>query len=126
MKSRRIIKPAKPTVKTYLFNLAHARSSDRGDVLDIGVVARAPQYYPILEAQLTAARVKGLFGDWCRGPVTRYELPKLNALSFVLDEALDGGALASLRLDTQGRSYAHAVLRLEIEVPADLEIERLV
>ena len=112
--------------RTFLYNLAHARAGDKGDVCNIGVIARKPEYYPVLARELTAARVKELFGDWCRGEVTRYELPNLHALNFVLRGALGGGALVSLRIDSQGKSYGHAVLRLEVDVPDELEIEELV
>ncbi len=107
---------------TLLYNLAHARSGDKGDRCNIGVIARRPEYYPILVDQLTAERIKTYFGDWCRGPVARYELPNLEALNFVLNRALDGGGLASLRLDRQGKSYGYAVLRLEIQLPAGIQV----
>jgi hypothetical protein len=107
---------------TPLFNLAHARSGDKGDRCNIGVIARRPDYYAILLDQLSADRVRAWFGAWCRGDVTRYELPKLEALNFVLDRALDGGGLASLRLDRQGKTYGFALLRMPIEIPDDLEV----
>ena len=111
---------------TALFNLAHARAGDKGDLCNVGVIARRPEYYPILLRELGAERVKAWFGPWCRGRVERFELPNLEALNFVLHEALDGGGLASLRLDGQGKTYGHALLRMEVEIPADLEVERLV
>ncbi|MCC6528540.1 MAG: hypothetical protein IT373_38190, partial [Polyangiaceae bacterium] len=84
-------------MKTFLYNLAHTRAGDRGDVLNIGVIARRRELYPLIAAELPASRVKAFFGTWCRGEVLRYELPKLGALNFVLYGALDGGALSSLR-----------------------------
>ena len=108
-------------MKTALYNLAHARSGDKGDICNIGVIARRADYYPILLRELTPERVKSHFGELCRGRVERYELPNLHALNFVLHEALDGGALASLRLDRQGKTYGFALLRLEIEISDDLE-----
>jgi hypothetical protein len=113
-------------VKTALYNLAHARSGDKGNRCNIGVVARRPEHYPVLVRELSAERVKAHFGAWCRGPVERFELPNLGALNFVLHGALDGGGLASLRLDTQGKTYGFALLRLEIDVPDDHPFERLV
>jgi len=113
-------------MRTALFNLAHTRSGDKGDKCNIGVIARRPEYYPVLLRELTAERVKRFFGDWCLGGVERYELANLEALNFVLNRALDGGALASLRLDTQGKTYGFALLRLPIEVPDELAVERLV
>jgi len=113
-------------MKTALFNLAHARSGDKGDLCNIGVIARKPEYYPLLVRELTAERVQAWFGDWCRGTVERYELPNLEALNFVLHGALDGGALTSLRLDRQGKTYGFALLRMPIDVPDELEVEPLV
>jgi hypothetical protein len=107
-------------MKARLYDLAHARSGDKGDRCNIGVIARAPEYYPLIVAELTAERVKAHFGDWCRGPVERYRLDNLEALNFVLHRALDGGGLASLRLDAQGKTYGMALLRLEIEVGASI------
>ncbi len=100
-----------------LIELAHARSGDKGDRCNIGVIARKPEYYPILLSELTAERVKAWFGDFCSGPVERFELENLHALNFVLHGALDGGGLRSLRLDRQGKTYGFALLRMEIDVP---------
>jgi len=111
-------------VRTFLYDLAHTRAGDKGDLCNVGVIARRPEYYPVLVRELTADRVKAWFGPWCRGRVDRYELPNLGALNFVLHQALDGGGLASLRLDTQGKTYGYALLRMEIDVPDDLDVER--
>lgn len=113
-------------MRTALYNLAHTRAGDKGDLCNVGVIARRPEYYPVLVRELTAERVKAWFGPWCRGRVERFELPNLGALNFVLHEALDGGGLASLRLDTQGKTYGYALLRMEIPVPGDLAVEPLV
>ena len=110
-------------MNTHLINLAHARSGDKGDICNIGVIARRPEYYPVLVRELTAERVKAHFGDWCLGTVDRYELPNLCALNFVLRGALDGGALVSLRLDPQGKTYGFALLRLLIDVPEAFALE---
>lgn len=111
-------------MKHLLYDLAHARSGDKGDRLNIGVIARKPEYYPLLVRELTAERVRAWFGEWCQGSVERFELPKLEALNFVLHGALDGGALRSLRVDRQGKSYALALLRMSIEVPDELSVKR--
>jgi hypothetical protein len=111
---------------TPLYNLAHARAGDKGDRCNVGVIARRPEFYPILVRELTAERVKAHFGDWVKGPVERFELPNLEALNFVLHGALDGGGLVSLRLDTQGKTYGYALLRMPIEVPDGLAFERRV
>jgi hypothetical protein len=106
-------------VKRKLIELAHARSGDKGDRCNIGVIARRPEHYPILVRELTAERVKAWFGELCTGNVERFELPNLEALNFVLHGALDGGALTSLRLDRQGKTYGFLLLRMEIEVADD-------
>jgi len=113
-------------VKTALYNLAHARAGDKGNLCNIGVIARRPEYYPALVQEITAERVKAYFGPWCKGRVERFLLPNLEALNFVLHEALDGGGLASLRLDTQGKAYGFALLRMEIEVSDELVFEKRV
>ncbi len=107
-------------MKTPLFNLAHARSGDKGDLLNIGLIARRPEFYPLLVNEVSAERVRKFFGTLSGDRVERYELENLHALNFVLHGALDGGGLASLRLDSQGKTYGFALLRMEIEVPDDL------
>lgn len=103
-----------------LVQLAHARSGDKGDSANIGLIAYEAELYPILVEQVTAERVKAHFGDWVRGRVDRYELPNLHALNFVLLGALDGGGTVSLRTDAQGKVLSAALLRLEVEVSDDV------
>lgn len=106
-------------MKVRLSRLAHARSGDKGDVSNIGLIAYQPRYYRILEREVTAARVKTHFGPLAEGPVTRYEVPNLGALNFVLEKALDGGGTVSLRTDAQGKTHGAALLTMEIEVNPD-------
>jgi len=106
--------------RVLLVQLAHARSGDKGDSANIGVVAYEPDLYPLLVETLTPERVKAHFGTWVRGPVDRYELPNLHALNFVLHGALDGGGTVSLRTDAQGKVLSAALLRLEVEVPDEV------
>ena len=113
-------------MKRPLYDLAHTRAGDKGDVCNIGIIARRPEYWPVLRRELTAERVKSWFGAWCGGAVERYELPNLQALNFVLRRSLDGGGLVSLRLDTQGKTYGYSLLRMEVEVPDDLDVPSLV
>jgi hypothetical protein len=99
-----------------LVELAHARSGDKGDTANIGLIARRPADYPLLVKQVTAARVARHFKGMLRGPVERFELPNLHALNFLLHGALDGGGTISLKTDAQGKVFSTALLRMEIEV----------
>ncbi|HEV2199461.1 MAG TPA: hypothetical protein VGR73_06555 [Bryobacteraceae bacterium] len=102
--------------RVQLREIAHARSGDKGDSANIGLIAVKPEYYPILVEQVTAERVKDHFKELCCGPVERYELPNLRALNFVLHQALDGGGTVSLRTDAQGKTLSAALLRMEVEI----------
>jgi len=104
-------------MKRSLREIAHARSGDKGDAVNIGLIALDPASYPLLAAQVTAERVKRHFGELCRGKVERFELPNLGALNFILHEALDGGGTVSLRTDAQGKTFGAALLGMEIDVP---------
>ena len=99
-----------------LIDFAHARSGDKGDLVNIGLIARKPEDYPILVREVTADRVKKHFEGVCRGRVERFELPNLGALNFLLHEALDGGGTVALKADPQGKTYSTALLRMEIDV----------
>ena len=97
--------------------LAHARSGDKGDTANIGLIARTPKDYPLLVREVTAARVARHFRGMITGPVERYELPNLHALNFLLHGALDGGGTVSLKTDAQGKVFSTALLRMEVLVP---------
>jgi hypothetical protein len=103
--------------KIQLREIAHARSGDKGDNANIGLIALKPEYYPVLVREVTAERVKQHFAGVCFGPVERYEIPNLNALNFVLHQALDGGGTISLKTDSQGKTYSSALLRMQIDLP---------
>lgn len=103
-------------MKAPLSQIAHARSGDKGDTVNIGVIAYHPEDYPVLLREVTPDRVKAHFGDLVKGEVIRYELPNLAALNFLLHEALGGGGTLSLRIDAQGKTFGAALLRMEIEV----------
>jgi hypothetical protein len=103
-----------------LVHLAHARSGDKGDTANIGVIAYEPAHYELLRKELTAERVKAHLGGLVRGKVERFELPKIWALNFFLHEALGGGGTLSLRTDSQGKVLSSALLRMEIDVPDDV------
>ena len=98
-----------------LHKIAHARSGDKGDASNIGLIASEDRHYRILEREVTAARVKEHFGDMVKGDVVRYELPNLGALNFLLYEALGGGGTLSLRVDAQGKTFGAGLLSMEIE-----------
>lgn len=102
--------------KRRLVEIAHARSGDKGDTANIGLIALKPEYYPILVEQVTADRVKQHFAGVCLGQVERFELPNLAALNFLLHESLDGGGTLALKADPQGKTYSSALLRMEVEV----------
>ncbi|HLK19982.1 MAG TPA: hypothetical protein VKT81_13555 [Bryobacteraceae bacterium] len=103
-----------------LVEIAHARSGDKGDTSNVGLIARKPEYYPVLLEKVTPERVKRHFAEICLGGVQRYELPNLGALNFLLHESLDGGGTLSLKADAQGKTYSAALLRMEIEIPDEL------
>jgi hypothetical protein len=102
--------------KVKLVQIAHARSGDKGDTANVGLIALKPEFYPILVEQVTAERVKEHFRGICQGAVERFELPNLGALNFLLHESLDGGGTLSLKTDAQGKTYSSALLRMEIDV----------
>jgi len=108
-------------VKVPLLRVAYGRSGDKGDTVNIGIAARQEALYPVLQQQVTAERVASHFGEMVRGPVERFELPNLWALNFLLHGALDGGGTVSLMLDGLGKTWAYALLRMEVELPRDLE-----
>ena len=103
-----------------LVHLAHARSGDKGDTANVGVVAYDAAYYPLLVEKLTADRVQEHFAGIVEGEVERFELPKLHALNFVLRRALGGGGTLSLRSDAQGKVLSTALLRIEMDVPEEV------
>jgi hypothetical protein len=107
--------PARPAAtRVRLVELAHARSGDKGDTANVGLIARNPRDYPLLVREVTAARVARHFRGMIAGPVERYELPNLYALNFLLHGALDGGGTISLKTDAQGKVLSTALLRMEI------------
>ena len=104
-----------------LYSMAHARSGDKGDGSNVGVLAYDDRGYEIIKAALSAERVKKHFTGIVHGHVDRYELPNLRGLNFILHDSLGGGGSASLQNDAQGKTHAMALLRMMIEVPDDYE-----
>jgi hypothetical protein len=117
---RRSPRPRTKTVQ--LLELAHARSGDKGDTANVGLIARRPEYYAVLVERVTAARVARHFRGVITGPVERFELPNLHALNFLLHGALDGGGTISLKTDAQGKVFSTALLRMRVAIPRGLHV----
>lgn len=111
-------------MRVRLLDVAHARSGDKGDTANVGVIALKPEWYPWLASTLTRERVREHFKGMITGDVERFELPNLRALNFLLHGALDGGGTLSLKTDAQGKVYSTALLRMTIDVP-DAEAKKL-
>ena len=111
-------------MKIELTKLAHARSGDKGDTANVGVIALKDEIYPILVREVTQEKVKRHFGEMVKGKVERFELPNLKALNFLLHESLGGGGTLSLMTDAQGKTFSTALLRMKIDL-TDEEAESL-
>jgi hypothetical protein len=112
------------TVQVRLVDVAHARSGDKGDTANVGLIALEPRWYELLARHVTRDRVAEHFRGVITGDVVRFELPNLLALNFLLHGALGGGGTLSLKTDAQGKVYSTALLRMVLELPSD-EAERL-
>ena len=111
-------------MKIQLVKIAHARSGDKGDTANVGLIAFKKEHYALLVREVTAEAVKKHFGPMVKGVGERFELPNLNALNFLLHGALDGGGTLSLKTDAQGKVFSTAMLRMTIDVP-DAEAKKL-
>ncbi len=109
-------------MKIRLLDICHARSGDKGDTGNVGLIARKPEYYPIILKYVTPEVVKKHFEGICFGPVERYELPNLMALNFLLHRTLGGGGTVSLKNDAQGKTLSSAMLRMTIDVTESITI----
>ncbi len=103
-------------MKVQLVKLAHARSGDKGDTANVGLIALKDEIYPILVREVTAENVKKHFGPMVKGSVERFELPNLKALNFLLHESLGGGGTLSLMTDAQGKTFSTALLRMQVDL----------
>ena len=103
-------------MKVRLVDIAHARSGDKGDTANVGVIALRPEWFPVIAESLTLERVASHFAGVVEGGVERFELPNLNALNFLLHGALDGGGTLSLKTDAQGKVFSTALLRMVLDV----------
>ena len=111
-------------MKVRLVDIAHARSGDKGDTANVGLIALEPRWYEALRQFVTRERVADHFKGMIEGDVERYELPNLNALNFLLHGALDGGGTLSLKTDAQGKVYSTALLRMIVDIP-DADAKRM-
>ena len=100
-----------------LARLCLARSGDKGDSVNIGVLARSQKAFQFIDEYLTAQRIKDYFQELCEGKVTRYRLENMRGLNFLLDSALGGGGTKTLRIDAQGKTFAQALLSQRVPAP---------
>ena len=107
-------------MKVPLHRIAHARSGDKGDGSNVGLLADSPALYEVIRREVTAERVKEHFREVCRGEVERFEVPNLLGLNFLLHDSLGGGGTLSLKTDAQGKTHGQGILQMEIEVPDEL------
>jgi hypothetical protein len=107
-------------VEVDLIDLAHGRSGDKGDIANIGVLARDAAYLPAIAASLTPEAVAAYFAHLVEGPVERFDWDGLNGFNFVMHRALGGGGMASLRYDPQGKTFAQMLMDMPVRVPAEL------
>ena len=112
--------PGQNVIKLKLSKLCLARSGDKGDTVNLGIIARSNKIYDFIKTHITADFIKNMFMVVCKGKVIRYELDNLKALNFLLEESLDGGGTKSLMIDAQGKTIASAFLNQEIEVFPEL------
>ena len=103
-----------------LSRIAHARSGDKGDASNVGLIADSDALYEVIRREVTAERVKEHFKSFVLGRVDRYEVPNLRALNFILHDSLGGGGTASLKTDAQGKTHGQGLLRMEVDVPDTL------
>jgi hypothetical protein len=108
-----------------LEEIAHARSGDKGDGSNVGLIAYTDAGYRLLQLELTAARVKAHFASICHGEVERFEVPNLKALNFILHDSLGGGGSESVKTDAQGKTHGQALLRMELDLPGDVSLADL-
>ena len=109
-------------MKIQLSQIAYARSGDKGDGSNVGVVAYDDRCYDLIRTELTTARVKEHFREICFGEVERFEAPNLRALNFILHDSLGGGGSESLKTDAQGKTHGLGMLYMELEVPDDFRL----
>jgi hypothetical protein len=108
-----------------LEDIAHARSGDKGDGSNVGIIAYTEAGFHFLLRELTTERVKHHFSSICKGGVDRFEVPNLKAINFILHDSLGGGGSESVKTDAQGKTHGQALLRMELDLPGDLSLADL-
>jgi len=108
-----------------LEDIAHARSGDKGDGSNVGIIAYTDAGFRLLQKELTTARVKAHFAAICKGEVDRFEVPNLKAINFILHDSLGGGGSESVKTDAQGKTHGQALLRMELDLPSGLSLADL-
>lgn len=109
-------------MKINLAEIAMCRSGDKGNIADLALFAPNREVYEFFKTEITSIKVKDHFTGICTGEVERYEVPNVFALKFVLHDALGGGAPSSLRMDNLGKSLSAALLRMNVEIPSNLQV----
>ena len=112
-------------IRIRLEEIAHARSGDKGDGSNVGVIAYTEAGYRLLCSELTSDRVKNHFLTICKGSVERFEVPNLKAINFILHDSLGGGGSESVKTDAQGKTHGQALLRMELDLPSDVSLADL-
>jgi hypothetical protein len=108
-----------------LEEIAHARSGDKGDGSNVGIIAYTEAGYRVLQRELTTERIKRHFSQICEGAVDRFEVPNLKAINFILHNSLGGGGSESVKTDAQGKTHGQALLRMELDLPGTLSLADL-
>lgn len=108
-----------------LEDIAHARSGDKGDGSNVGIIAYTEAGFRLLQRELTTDRVKQHFSGICKGSVDRFEVPNLKAINFILHDSLGGGGSESVKTDAQGKTHGQALLRMELDLPGNLSLADL-
>ena len=108
-----------------LEDISHARSGDKGDGSNVGVIAYTEAGFRLLQQELTAERVKRHFSAICKGGVDRFEVPNLKAINFILHDSLGGGGSESMKTDAQGKTHGQALLRMELDLPGNVSLADL-
>ena len=111
--------------RVLLEDIAHARSGDKGDGSNVGVIAYTEAGFRLLQKELTTERVKLHFSAICKGSIDRFEVPNLKAINFILHDSLGGGGSESVKTDAQGKTHGQALLRMELDLPSDLSLADL-